>query len=100
MSAVGHFLGHFRFHRFRSSFRDRAAECTDSPAEVAEMALAHTVAGTVGAACRRGDLFREAAAACQDVGKVLDRCCLKVNRTEGPNILLYKPAIKYMYKEN
>ena len=29
-----------------------------------------------------------------------DRCCLKVNRTEGPNILLYKPAIKYMYKEN
>jgi hypothetical protein len=42
------------------------------------MALAHTVAGTVGAACRRGDLFREAAAACQDVGKVLDRCCLKV----------------------
>ena len=28
-----------------------------------------------------------------------DRCCLKVNRTEGPNLLLYKPAIKYMYKE-
>lgn len=28
-----------------------------------------------------------------------DKCCLKVNRTEGPNILLYKPAIKYMYKE-
>jgi host factor-I protein len=28
-----------------------------------------------------------------------DRCCLKVNRTEGPNILLYKPCIKYMYKE-
>jgi len=28
-----------------------------------------------------------------------DKCCLKVNRTEGPNILLYKPSIKYMYKE-
>jgi sRNA-binding regulator protein Hfq len=28
-----------------------------------------------------------------------DKCCLKVNRTEGPNLLLYKPAIKYMYKE-
>ena len=28
-----------------------------------------------------------------------DKCCLKVTRTEGPNILLYKPAIKYMYKE-
>ena len=27
-----------------------------------------------------------------------DKCCLKVNRTDGPNILLYKPAIKYMYK--
>lgn len=28
-----------------------------------------------------------------------DRCCLKVNRSEGPNLLLFKPAIKYMYKE-
>ena len=28
-----------------------------------------------------------------------DKCCLKVNRSEGPNLLLYKPAIKYMYKE-
>ena len=27
-----------------------------------------------------------------------DKCCLKVNRTGAPNILLYKPAIKYMYK--
>jgi len=27
-----------------------------------------------------------------------DRCCLKVNRDGEPNILLYKPAIKYMYK--
>ena len=28
-----------------------------------------------------------------------DKCCLKVNRTGGPNLLLYKPSIKYMYKE-
>jgi host factor-I protein len=29
-----------------------------------------------------------------------DKCCLKVNRAGGePNLLLYKPAIKYMYKE-
>ena len=28
-----------------------------------------------------------------------DKCCLKVNRTGGPNLLLYNPAIKYMYKE-
>jgi|SRR6267378_7405583 len=28
-----------------------------------------------------------------------DRNCLKVNRTSQPNIVIYKPAIKYMYKE-
>ncbi len=28
-----------------------------------------------------------------------DKCCLKVNRTGEPNILLYKPCIKYMYKD-
>ena len=28
-------------HGFRSSFRDWAAECTDSPREVCELALAH-----------------------------------------------------------
>ena len=28
-----------------------------------------------------------------------DKCCLKVNRIGEPNILLYKPCIKYMYKE-
>ena len=28
-----------------------------------------------------------------------DRCCLKINRSEGPNLLLYKANIKYMYKE-
>ena len=28
-----------------------------------------------------------------------DRNCLKVNRTTQPNIVVYKPAIKYMYKE-
>jgi host factor-I protein len=29
-----------------------------------------------------------------------DRDCIKVNRTAGPNLLLQKHAIKYMYKEN
>jgi len=29
-----------------------------------------------------------------------DRCCLKVNREDGPNLLVYKPSIKYIYKEN
>jgi host factor-I protein len=27
-----------------------------------------------------------------------DKCCLKFNREEGPNLLVFKPAIKYMYK--
>jgi host factor-I protein len=28
-----------------------------------------------------------------------DKTCLKVNRDGGPNLLLYKPNIKYMYKD-
>jgi sRNA-binding regulator protein Hfq len=28
-----------------------------------------------------------------------DKHCLKVNRTSQPNIVVYKPAIKYMFKE-
>jgi sRNA-binding regulator protein Hfq len=28
-----------------------------------------------------------------------DKNCLKVNRASAPNIVVYKPAIKYMYKE-
>lgn len=28
-----------------------------------------------------------------------DKTCLKVNRDGAPNLLVYKPNIKYMYKE-
>ena len=28
-----------------------------------------------------------------------DRTCLKLNREEGPNLLLYKSSIKYMFKD-
>jgi hypothetical protein len=42
---------------FRSTFRDWAAQCTTFPAEVAEMALAHSVSDKVEATYRRGDLF-------------------------------------------
>jgi integrase len=42
---------------FRSSFRDWAAERTNFPAEVAEMALAHTVSDKTVAAYNRSDLF-------------------------------------------
>ena len=51
--------GDLTVHGFRSSFRDWAAERTGFPAEVAEMALAHTVADKVEAAYRRGDLFQK-----------------------------------------
>lgn len=46
-------------HGFRSSFRDWAAERTNFPREVCEMALAHTIANAAEAAYRRGDLFEK-----------------------------------------
>ncbi|MEY9157324.1 tyrosine-type recombinase/integrase [Bradyrhizobium japonicum] len=44
-------------HGFRSSFRDWAAEETDYPNHVVEMALAHEIGDEVEAAYRRGDLL-------------------------------------------
>lgn len=44
-------------HGFRSTFKDWAAERTNFPNEVTEMALAHTISNKVEAAYRRGDLF-------------------------------------------
>lgn len=44
-------------HGFRSSFRQWAAEQTDYPREVCEMALSHNVLGKVEAAYQRSDLF-------------------------------------------
>jgi len=29
-----------------------------------------------------------------------DKQCIKVNRQGAPNLLIYKPGIKYLYKEN
>ncbi|WP_342627184.1 integrase arm-type DNA-binding domain-containing protein [Nguyenibacter vanlangensis] len=46
-------------HGLRSTFRDWAAEETDYPREVAEMALAHAIGDKVEAAYRRGDLFEK-----------------------------------------
>ena len=44
-------------HGFRSSFRDWAAERTDVPHEICELALAHVNSDRVEAAYRRSDLF-------------------------------------------
>ncbi|WP_367184178.1 tyrosine-type recombinase/integrase [uncultured Azohydromonas sp.] len=46
-------------HGLRSTFRDWAAERTNYPREVAEMALAHSIGNKVEAAYRRGDLFEK-----------------------------------------
>jgi integrase len=46
-------------HGLRSTFRDWAAEHTDFPRDVAEMALAHAIGSKVEAAYRRGDLFEK-----------------------------------------
>ncbi|CUI38580.1 Prophage CP4-57 integrase [Achromobacter xylosoxidans] len=47
----------YTVHGFRSSFRDWAAEQTEYPSEMAEMALAHVVSDKVEAAYRRGDML-------------------------------------------
>ena len=44
-------------HGFRSSFRNWAAECSDAPREVCELALAHVNSDRVEAAYLRSDLF-------------------------------------------
>jgi len=46
-------------HGFRSTFRDWAAECTNFPSEVVEIALAHMIEGKTEAAYRRGDLLEK-----------------------------------------
>ncbi|MCL2874814.1 MAG: integrase arm-type DNA-binding domain-containing protein [Betaproteobacteria bacterium] len=53
-------------HGFRSTFRDWAADLTDYPNEMAEMALAHTVDSAVEASYRRGDMLQKRRAMMQD----------------------------------
>ena len=55
--ALGYKKEHCTPHGFRSSFRDWAAEETEFPAEVVEMALAHAITNKVEAAYRRGHLL-------------------------------------------
>jgi integrase len=47
----------YTVHGFRSSFADWAAECTNTPKEVVEKALAHRIPNAVEAAYRRTDFF-------------------------------------------
>ena len=51
--------GDITVHGFRSTFRDWAAENTEYPDEVVEMALAHAIQNKVKAAYLRTDLFEK-----------------------------------------
>jgi integrase len=82
---MGH--GDRTVHGFRSTFRDWAAERTNFPAEVAEMALAHAVSDRVEAAYRRGDLFEKRRALAEAWGKF---CATALVGDEVMSIL--KPA--------
>ena len=62
-------------HGFRSSFRDWAAECSDAPREVCELALAHVNSDRVEAAYRRTDLFERRRALMEEWAAFLDRAC-------------------------
>lgn len=53
-------------HGFRSTFRDWAAETTEFPNEVVEMALAHTIKNKAEAAYRRGNLLERRRALMDD----------------------------------
>ncbi len=46
-------------HGFRATFRNWAADTTNSPREVWEMALAHTLGSKVEAAYNRGGLLEK-----------------------------------------
>ena len=78
-------------HGFRSTFRDWAAERTNHPREVAEMALAHSLGDKVEAAYRRGDLFEKRRHLMNDWAVF----CSKVRATDkrGADIVVLKEAI-------
>jgi integrase len=79
--------GDLTAHGFRSSFRDWAAERTNFPAEVAEMALAHTVGDKVEAAYRRSDLFQKR----RQLMDAWERHCATV-KTDALVVPLQRPA--------
>ena len=58
--------GDLTAHGFRSTFRDWAAETTEHPNHVVELALAHAIGNAVEAAYRRGDLFEKRVALMSD----------------------------------
>ena len=68
-------------HGFRSSFRDWAAEHTNTPREVVEAALAHAVRNPTEAAYARSDLFARRRRLMDDLGR-------DPNQTQHKTVLL------------
>lgn len=66
-------------HGFRSTFRDWAAESTNYPSDMAEMALAHSIGDKVEAAYRRGDMLKKRFRMMNDWAK----CCGTVRKLDA-----------------
>ena len=66
-------------HGFRSTFRDWAAESTNYPSDMAEMALAHSIGDKVEAAYRRGDMLKKRFRMMDDWAKY----CETIQNAEG-----------------
>ena len=81
-------LDEITVHGFRSSFRDWAAERTNYPREVAEMALAHAVGDKVEAAYRRGDLFEKRRRIMADWAKH----CARTEKADGDSVVPLQSA--------
>lgn len=69
-------------HGVRSTFRDWAAERTEYPRDMAEIALAHTVGSEVERAYRRGDMVEKRRAMMAEWGRFLDGVNSKKNEVE------------------
>jgi integrase len=75
-------------HGFRSTFRDWAAERTNHPREVVEMALAHAIDSKVEAAYRRGDLFEKR---CLLMAEWASFCAQSKTTTRGDAVPVRRP---------
>ena len=70
-------------HGWRSTFKDWAAEKTDYPNELSEMALAHTIGSAVEAAYRRGDMFEKRRRIMADWAEFLQSSLLRLRAEMG-----------------
>jgi integrase len=76
-------------HGFRSTFRDWAAERTNTPNHVVEQALAHTIGDKVEKAYRRGDLYQKRVRLMQQWADY----CSKPAIVAGSNVVKLKGAV-------